>query len=144
MGKRKIKQSRYTPWWHLGERRHSSYSFTTSTLDGVSSQRHAPAALYPRGKDPRYPLYRRLGGPQSRSGHRGYRNNSLSLPGIEPRSLSRPARSRTLYWLRYPGSTLIISWAVTQQTVLKDSCDSTTLERCLLAHYCARKLRSFC
>jgi hypothetical protein len=23
----------------------------------------------PRGKDPRYPLYRRLGGPQSRSGH---------------------------------------------------------------------------
>jgi hypothetical protein len=38
---------------------------------GVSSQRHAPAALYPRGKDPRYPLYWRLGGPQSRSGHRG-------------------------------------------------------------------------
>jgi hypothetical protein len=31
---------------------------------GVSGQRHAPAALYPRGKDPRYPLYRRLGGPQ--------------------------------------------------------------------------------
>jgi hypothetical protein len=38
---------------------------------GVSGQRHAPAALYPRAKDPRYPLYRRLGGPQSRSGHRG-------------------------------------------------------------------------
>jgi hypothetical protein len=32
---------------------------------GVSGQRHAPAALYPRGKDLRYPLYRRLGGPQS-------------------------------------------------------------------------------
>jgi hypothetical protein len=38
---------------------------------GVSGQRHAPAALYPRGKDSLYPLYRRLGGPQSRSGHRG-------------------------------------------------------------------------
>jgi hypothetical protein len=38
---------------------------------GVSGQRHAPAALYSQGKDPRYPLYRRLGGPQSRSGHRG-------------------------------------------------------------------------
>jgi len=49
----------------------SSYSFLTSALDGVSGQRHAPAALYPRGKDPRYPLDRRLGGPQSRSGHRG-------------------------------------------------------------------------
>jgi hypothetical protein len=54
-----------------GERRYSSYSFTTSALDGVSGQHHDPAALYPRGKDPRYPLYRRLGGPQSRSGHRG-------------------------------------------------------------------------
>jgi hypothetical protein len=32
---------------------------------GVSGQRHAPATLYPRRKDPRYPLYRRLGGPQS-------------------------------------------------------------------------------
>jgi hypothetical protein len=38
---------------------------------GVSGERQAPAAVYPRGKDPRYPLYRRLGGPQSRSGHRG-------------------------------------------------------------------------
>jgi hypothetical protein len=37
---------------------------------GLSGQRHAPAALYTRGKDPRYPLYplypldKRLGGPQ--------------------------------------------------------------------------------
>jgi hypothetical protein len=27
--------------------------------------------VYTRVKDPRYPLYRRLVGPQSRSGHRG-------------------------------------------------------------------------
>jgi hypothetical protein len=27
---------------------------------GVSFQRHAPAALYPQGKDPRYPLDRRV------------------------------------------------------------------------------------
>jgi hypothetical protein len=68
---------------------------------GVSGQRHDPAALYPRGKDPRYPLDRGLGGPQSRSGHRGYRKNPLSLPGIEPRSPGRPARSKTLYCLSY-------------------------------------------
>jgi hypothetical protein len=37
---------------------------------GVSGQRHAPAALYPRGKRPRYPSDRSLGGPQSRSGRR--------------------------------------------------------------------------
>jgi hypothetical protein len=53
------------------ERRYSSCSFMTSTLDGVSGQLHAPAALYHRGKDLRYPLDRRLGGPQNRSGHRG-------------------------------------------------------------------------
>jgi hypothetical protein len=66
---------------------------------GVSSQRHAPAALYPRGKDSRYPLDRRLGGTQSRSGHRGYRKNPLPPPGIEPRRPGRPARSQTLYCL---------------------------------------------
>jgi hypothetical protein len=30
----------------------------------VSGQRHAPAALYPRTKDPRYSLDKRLSGPQ--------------------------------------------------------------------------------
>jgi hypothetical protein len=34
------------------EMMYSSYSFKTSALDGVSGRRHAPAALYPRGKDP--------------------------------------------------------------------------------------------
>jgi hypothetical protein len=87
-----------------GERRYSSYSLLTSALDSVSGQRHAPAALYPRGKDLRYPLYRRLGGPQSRSGHRGCRKNPLPLPRIEPRSPGRPVRSQTLYWLSYPAS----------------------------------------
>jgi hypothetical protein len=38
---------------------------------GVSGQRHAPAALYPQGKDSRYPFDRSLGEPQSWSGHRG-------------------------------------------------------------------------
>jgi hypothetical protein len=41
----KAKQSRYTSWRRLGERRYSSYSLLTSALDGVSGQRHAPAAL---------------------------------------------------------------------------------------------------
>jgi hypothetical protein len=71
---------------------------------GVSGQRHALTALYPWGKDTRYPLYRRLGGPQSRSGHRGYRKNPLPLPGIEHRSPGHPVRSQTLYWLSYPGT----------------------------------------
>jgi hypothetical protein len=63
-----------------------------------------PGRALPRGKDPRYPLYRRLGGPQSRSGHRGYMKNPLPLLGIKPRSPGGPARSQTLYCLSYPGS----------------------------------------
>jgi hypothetical protein len=55
----------------LGGEEYSSYSFFTSALDGVSGQRHASAVLCLGGKDPRYPLYRRLGWPRSRSGHRG-------------------------------------------------------------------------
>jgi hypothetical protein len=50
----------------------------------VSGQIHAPAAL-PPGKYPRYTLDRRLGGPQSRSGHSGGEEKSCqSSPGIEP------------------------------------------------------------
>jgi hypothetical protein len=45
---------------------YSSTLFLTSALDGVGGQRHAPAVL-PPGQT-RYPLYRRLGGPQGRSG----------------------------------------------------------------------------
>jgi hypothetical protein len=68
---KKLKLSHYMPSRHLGKRRYSSYSLLTSTLDVVSGQRHAPTALYTRGKDTRYPLDRRLGGPQSRFGHSG-------------------------------------------------------------------------
>jgi hypothetical protein len=66
---------------------------------GVSGQNHAPAALYPRGKNTRYQLYRRLGGLQSWPGHKGYRKNLLPLPEIEPR-----LSSQTLYWLSYHSS----------------------------------------
>jgi hypothetical protein len=49
-----------------------------------------PLPLYPRGKSPRYPLDRRLGGPQSRSGRRG-EEKILDPPGTRaptPRSSS--------------------------------------------------------
>jgi hypothetical protein len=43
-----------------------------------------PPLLHPQGKSPPYPLYRRLGGPQNRSGRGGEVKNSKLLPGIEP------------------------------------------------------------
>ena len=74
---------------------YSSTLSSTSALEGVGGQRHALATL-PPGKT-RYPLYRRLGGPQGRSG----RVRKISPPtGI--RSPDRPARSESLYRLLYP------------------------------------------
>ena len=64
---------------------------STSVLDGgVGGQHHAPAAL-PKGKT-RYPLHRRLGGPQGRSG----RVRKISPPPTRIRSPDRPVRSESL------------------------------------------------
>ena len=63
----------------------------------VGDQRHAPAALPP--VKTRYPLYRRLGGPQGRSGH----VQKISPP-TRIRSPDRPARSESLYRLSYAES----------------------------------------
>ena len=61
----------------------------------VGDQRHAPVGL-PSEKT-RYPLYRRLSGPQGRFGQ----VLKISLPtGI--RSPDRPDRSESLYRLSYP------------------------------------------
>jgi hypothetical protein len=51
----------------------------------VSGQLHTPAGS-PPGKEPRYPLHKRLSEPQSRSGHRGDEDDISPLPEIEPRS----------------------------------------------------------
>jgi hypothetical protein len=53
----------------------------------VSGQLH-DRSLYPQGKSPQYPLDRRLGGPQSRSGHGASQFFSFLRP-IIPRRGSR-------------------------------------------------------
>ena len=75
---------------------YSSTLPSTSALDGgVGGQRHATAAL-PPGKS-RYQLYRRLGGPQGRSGRV---LKILPPPGLDPQTVQPPSES--LYRLRYP------------------------------------------
>jgi len=59
---------------------------------GVGSKRHAPATL-PPGKT-RYPLYRRLGGPQGQSGQ--VRKISPTS-GFDPR-IVQPVASRYTDW----------------------------------------------
>jgi hypothetical protein len=67
---------------------------------GVGGQCHAPAALYPWGKDRRYQLDRRLGGFQR---SQRLEEKSFTSTGFEPRYLGRPVCSHTRYWLSYPG-----------------------------------------
>jgi hypothetical protein len=74
----------------------------TSTLVPGEWSASRPGRFNP-GKEPRYPLYKRLCGPQSPSG-RLEKSKFLTLPGIELRLLGRPAHSQSLYRLRYPGS----------------------------------------
>ena len=72
------------------------YSSTLSwpkALEGGEGSASRPGRFLPPGKT-RYPLYRRLGGPQGRSGQ------VLASTGI--RSLDRPAHSQSLYQLCYP------------------------------------------
>jgi len=61
------------------------YTFLTLAPDGVVGQRHVP----PPSKKARYPLCRKLGGPQDRSGQ----VRKISLPPIfDPRTV-RPVAS---------------------------------------------------
>ena len=62
------------------------------TYMGVGGQHNAPAAL-PPGKF-RYPLYRRLGRPQGRSGRV---RKILPPPGFDPRTV-QPVASRYTDW----------------------------------------------
>jgi hypothetical protein len=101
--KLKLKLSHYTPWRRFGESRYSSYSFSTSALDGGKWSASRPGRALALGK--------RTSGTHYTGGWVGpragldteARGRMLSpLPRIEPRSPGRPARSQTLYWLSYP------------------------------------------
>jgi hypothetical protein len=59
----------------------SSYSFLSSILDGGQWLASCYVRALASGKQPWYPMYRRLGGFQSWSGHRGQNKNPLPLPG---------------------------------------------------------------
>jgi hypothetical protein len=70
----------------------------------VSGQLHAQGALIP-GKCPWYPLDRRKGGPQNRSGHGGEKKSSQPLPGLEPPIIQTVAQRYTTWAITAPEST---------------------------------------
>ena len=73
---------------------------------GVGGQHHAPAAL-PLGKT-RYPLYRRLGGPQGRSGQVG---KSLPPPGFDPPTVHSVASRYTDWAIPAAGKAISITYS---------------------------------
>jgi hypothetical protein len=89
----KLKLSHYTPRRRrLGEGGIAPTHSRPRHQMGVIGQRYTPVALKPRGKDPRYLLYRKLGGPQSRYRHKRIeekscrlcRGSNLDRPVVQP------------------------------------------------------------
>jgi hypothetical protein len=68
---------------------YGEYRYSTKILDLGTRWKwvvsFTPRPLHPWGKSPNYPLERRLGVPQSRSGRCGVKKNHFSLPGTELR-----------------------------------------------------------
>jgi hypothetical protein len=93
---KKVKQSRYTPWRRLGgEEVYSSYSFTTSALDGGEWSASRPGRAFTPG------THCTRGWVDPRAGLDTEDRGKILCPcrGSNP---ARPARSQTLYCLSYP------------------------------------------
>jgi hypothetical protein len=56
-----VKQSRYTLWRRLGEEEYSSYSFTTSALDGGEWSASRPSRALPPENRPPVPIVQEAG-----------------------------------------------------------------------------------
>jgi hypothetical protein len=106
-------------WRQTGEWRYSS-----TTLDLSTRWRWVVGFMFwplsPEGKCPQYPLDRRLGGLQSRSGCHGekslapepvwmtWRRENYCPHQDSNSDPSRPAHSQSLYWPSYPSSPIIL------------------------------------
>jgi hypothetical protein len=76
----------------------SSYSFTTSALDGGEWSASRPGRALPPGKGPTVPIGQEAGWAPEPVWTQEFRRKILfPLPVIEPRSPGRPVRSQTLY-----------------------------------------------
>jgi hypothetical protein len=85
----KLKLSHHAPRKRLGDMRYSSYSFSTSTLDGCEWLVSGPGRALPPGKGPRYPLYRWTPEPVwterlEEKSFRLCRGSNLDCPVVQP------------------------------------------------------------
>jgi hypothetical protein len=93
------------PWRRMGEWMYRpTFSWLGTSWKWVIS--FTPRPLYTQGRSPRYPLDRRLGGPQSQSGQYG---DVKILASTRTRTPTPWPFSQSLYRLRYPGSFICVS-----------------------------------
>jgi hypothetical protein len=98
-----LKLSHYTPWRRLGERRYSSYSFSTSALDRGKWSASRPGRVLSPEKGPPIPIVQEAGwAPEpvwtqriEEKSFRLCRGSNLDRPVVQP-------VLKTLYWLSYP------------------------------------------
>jgi hypothetical protein len=88
----KVKSFLSTPWRHIARVEVQFHYVLTFTLDRSEWSTSHPSH-FTHGKEPWYPLNRRLGGPQNWSGHFGKKKNLLPLPGFEPQIIQPTAQS---------------------------------------------------
>jgi hypothetical protein len=91
---------------YKGNRGIAQFNFLTSAVDRGEWLTSRPGRFKP-GRDSRYPLKRRLGWPQRRSGHFRREEDLLPVPEIEPRTVQ-------LHRLRYPAAVLFLMLIVTE------------------------------
>jgi hypothetical protein len=94
----KLKLSHDTPLRRREEKRYSSYSFSSSTLDGSEWSGSRPGRGLAQGKEPSVPIGQEAGWALELVWTQRLEEKIFSpQPGIETRSPGRPARSQTLY-----------------------------------------------
>jgi hypothetical protein len=83
--------------------------FLTSALVGREWSASRPGRFTPGERAPGTHWIGGLVGPRA-SLDDVEKRNYLTLPGLELRALGHPARSQSLYRLRYPGSSSSVNW----------------------------------
>ena len=96
---------------------------TNGTRRGWGGQRHAPAALYPRGRPGTHCIGGWVG-PRA-----GLERRGKSRPPTRFRSQDRPARSQSLYQLSYPANHVLYRSTVNEMRVIQKY-DGQSCYRC--------------
>jgi hypothetical protein len=92
----------------MGERRYSSYTFTTSALDGGEWSASRSGRVLLPGKGSPVPIVQETGwAPEPVWTQRLEKKSSCLCRGSNLDRQGRPVRRQTLYWLSYPNSSFL-------------------------------------